>query len=197
MLVLQHEASLERLLHQLLSRLVVPVGVIRDDGPHTRGAQAIRVVEIPVFQETCHGIVRSGYQPVYPAQNLGSLASPVRGSRRFSNRRWGRCWWDSADMAWTGISTSWDRHWVAVAWWTTAMATGRTVIAVVVAGPPDLTPPGSSGFPTVFELLPAGFAGFYNQWMNGENPEATIIHNEHPDEPSGCPLQSSQSAPIS
>ena len=32
-------------------------------------------------------------------------------------------------------------------------------------------------------------ASFYNQWMDGENPEATIIHNEHPDEPSGCPLQ--------
>ena len=65
---------------------------------------------------------------------------------------------DSADMTWTGIPTSWDRHWVGVTWWTAAMATGWIVIAVLVAGLPDLTPPGASGFPTLFELLPAGLA---------------------------------------
>ena len=63
---------------------------------------------------------------------------------------------DSADM--TGIPTAWDRHWAAVAWWTAAMATGWIVTAVLVAGLPDLTPPGSNGFPTFFELLPAGLA---------------------------------------
>ena len=63
---------------------------------------------------------------------------------------------DSADM--TGIPTSWDRHWVGVTWWTAAMATGWIVIAVLVAGLPGLTPPGGSGFPTVFELLHAGLA---------------------------------------
>ena len=64
---------------------------------------------------------------------------------------------DSADM--TGIPTSWDRHWVVVTWWTAAMATGWIVIAVLVAGLPDLTPPGGSDdFPTFFELLPAGLA---------------------------------------
>ena len=63
---------------------------------------------------------------------------------------------DSADM--TGIPTSWDRHWVGVTWWTAAMATGWIVIAVLVAGLRDLTPPGGSGFPTFFELLPAGLA---------------------------------------
>ena len=63
---------------------------------------------------------------------------------------------DSADM--TGIPTSWDRHWVGVTWWTAAMATGWIVIAVLVAGFPNLTPPGGSGFPTFFELLPAGLA---------------------------------------
>ena len=63
---------------------------------------------------------------------------------------------DSADM--TGIVTSWDRHWVGVTWWTAAMATGWIVIAVLVAGVSDLTPPGGSGFPTFFELLPAGLA---------------------------------------
>ena len=36
MLVLQHEAMLQRLLHYLLFRLVVPVGAIGDDGPQTR-----------------------------------------------------------------------------------------------------------------------------------------------------------------
>ena len=55
---------------------------------------------------------------------------------------------DSADM--TGIPTSWDRHWVGVTWWTAAMATGWSVIAVLVAGLPDLTPPGGAGFPTFF-----------------------------------------------
>ena len=64
----------------------------------------------------------------------------------------------SADMTWTGIPTSWDRHWVGVTWWTAAMATGWVVIAVLVAGLPDLTPPGGSGFRTFFELLPAGLA---------------------------------------
>ena len=64
----------------------------------------------------------------------------------------------SADMTWTGIPTSWDKHWVGVTWWTAAMATGWIVIAVLVAGLPDLTPPGGSGFPTFFELLPAGLA---------------------------------------
>ena len=58
----------------------------------------------------------------------------------------------------TGIPTSWDRHWGGVTWWTAAMATGWIVIAVLVAGLPDLTPPGASGFPTFFELLPAGLA---------------------------------------
>ena len=64
----------------------------------------------------------------------------------------------SADMTWTGIPTSWDEHWVGVTWWTAAMATGWIVIAVLVAGVPDLTPPGGSGFRTFFELLPAGLA---------------------------------------
>lgn len=32
-------------------------------------------------------------------------------------------------------------------------------------------------------------ASFYNQWLNGENLEPRIIHNEDPDEPLGCPLQ--------
>ena len=63
---------------------------------------------------------------------------------------------DSTDM--TGIPTSWDRHWVGVTWWTAAMATGWIVIAVLAAGLPDLPPPGGSGFPTFFELLPAGLA---------------------------------------
>ena len=63
---------------------------------------------------------------------------------------------DSADM--TGIATSWDSHWVGVTWWTAAIATGWIVIAVLVAGLPDPTPPGGSGFPTFFELLPAGLA---------------------------------------
>ena len=63
---------------------------------------------------------------------------------------------DSADM--TGIPTSWDKHWIVVTWWTAAMATGWIVIAVLVAGLPDLTPPGGDDFPTLFELLPAGLA---------------------------------------
>ena len=63
---------------------------------------------------------------------------------------------DSADMP--GIPTSWDRHWVGVTWWTAAIATGWIVIAVLAAGLPDLTLPGGSGFPTFFELLPAGLA---------------------------------------
>ena len=64
---------------------------------------------------------------------------------------------DSADM--TGIPTSWDRHWVGVTWWTAAIATGWIVIAVLVAGLPDLMSLGSrGGFPTFFELLPAGLA---------------------------------------
>ena len=64
---------------------------------------------------------------------------------------------DSAGM--TGIATSWDRHWVGVTWWTAAMATGWIVIAVLVAGLPDLTPLGSrGGFPALLELLPAGLA---------------------------------------
>ena len=63
---------------------------------------------------------------------------------------------DSADM--TGIPTSWDRHWAVVTWWTAAMATGWIGIAVLMAGLPDLTPPGGSGFPTLFELVPAGLA---------------------------------------
>jgi hypothetical protein len=64
---------------------------------------------------------------------------------------------DSADM--TGIPTSWDRHWVGVTWWTAAMATGWIVIAVLAAGLPDLMSLGSrGGFPTLFELLPAGLA---------------------------------------
>ena len=32
-------------------------------------------------------------------------------------------------------------------------------------------------------------ASFYNQWLNGENLQPRIIHNEDPDEPLGCPLQ--------
>ena len=65
---------------------------------------------------------------------------------------------DSADLTWTGIATLWDRHWGGVTWWTAAMATAPIVIAVLVAGVSDLTPPGGSGFPTFFELLPAGLA---------------------------------------
>ena len=64
---------------------------------------------------------------------------------------------DSADM--TGIATSWDKHWVGVTWWTAAMATGWIVIAVLVAGLPDLMSLGSrGGFPALFELLSAGLA---------------------------------------
>ena len=42
--------------------------------------------------------------------------------------------------------------------WAAAMATGWIVIAVLAAGLPDLPSPGASGFPTFFELLPAGLA---------------------------------------
>ena len=65
---------------------------------------------------------------------------------------------DSAGITWSGIQTPWDSHWVGVTWWTAAMATGCIVIAVLAAGLPDLPPPGGSGFPTFFELLPAGLA---------------------------------------
>ena len=65
---------------------------------------------------------------------------------------------DSADLTWTGIPTPWDRHWVVVTWWTAAIATGWLGIAVLMADLPDLTPPGGSGFTTLFELAPAGLA---------------------------------------
>ena len=65
---------------------------------------------------------------------------------------------DSADMTWNGIPTPWDRHWAVVTWWTAAIATGWIVIAVLATGLPDLPPLGGSGFPTFFELLPAGLA---------------------------------------
>ena len=65
---------------------------------------------------------------------------------------------DSADLTWTGIPASWDRHWAVVTWWTAAIATGWIGIAVLAAGLPDLTPPGGSGLPTLFALLPAGLA---------------------------------------
>ena len=65
---------------------------------------------------------------------------------------------NTVDMTWTGIPGSWDRHWVVVTWWTAAIATGWLGVAVLMAGLPDLTPPGGSGFPTLFELIPAGFA---------------------------------------
>ena len=65
---------------------------------------------------------------------------------------------DSAGLTWTGIPASWDRHWNVVTWWTAAIATGWIGIAVLAAGLPDLTPPGGSGFPTLFELVPAGLA---------------------------------------
>ena len=146
MLVREHEATPQRLLQQLLFRLVVPVGTICDDGPHTREAQAIRVAKVPALQEPCHVIVRSGYQLVYPAQNLVSLASLVLGSRRFSNRRRGRCWWDSADMTWTGF-----RH--------PGTGTGLSSLGGQQPWPPGGRHSGSgSGFPTPFELLPAGLA---------------------------------------
>ena len=46
-----------------------------------------------------------------------------------------------------------------MAWWTAATATGWIVIAALVAGLPDLMSLGSrGGFPTLFELLPAGLA---------------------------------------
>ena len=61
-------------------------------------------------------------------------------------------------MTWTGIPTPWDRHWVVVTWWTAAIATGWLGIAVLMADLPDLTPPGGSGFTTLFELAPAGLA---------------------------------------
>ena len=38
------------------------------------------------------------------------------------------------------------------------MATGWLGIAVLMAGLPDLMPPGGSGLPTLFELLSAGLA---------------------------------------
>ena len=53
---------------------------------------------------------------------------------------------DYADITWSGIPTSRDRHWAGVTWWTAVMATGWIVIAVLAAGVPDLTPPGGSGF---------------------------------------------------
>ena len=59
---------------------------------------------------------------------------------------------NTVDMTWTGIPGSWDRHWVVVTWWTAAIATGWLGVAVLMAGLPDLTPPGGSGFPTLFEL---------------------------------------------
>ncbi len=65
---------------------------------------------------------------------------------------------DSAGLTRTGIPTSWDRHWAVVTWWTAAIATGWLGIAVLMAGLPDLTPQGGSGFPTLFELVPAGLA---------------------------------------
>ena len=65
---------------------------------------------------------------------------------------------NTVDMAWTGIPTSWDRHWVVITWWTAAIATGWIGIAVLAGGLPDLTPPGGSGLPTLFELLPTGLA---------------------------------------
>ena len=64
----------------------------------------------------------------------------------------------TADLTWTGIPTTWDRHWAVVTWWTAAIATGWVVIAVLAAGLPDLMPPGGSGLPSLFELLPAGLA---------------------------------------
>ena len=65
---------------------------------------------------------------------------------------------DSADLTWAGIPASWDRQWAVVTWWTAAIATGWLGIAVLMAGLPDLTPPGGSGLPTLFELVPAGLA---------------------------------------
>ena len=65
---------------------------------------------------------------------------------------------DSADLTWTGIPASWDGHWAVVTWWTAAIATGWLGIAVLMAGLPDLMPPDGSGFPTLFELVPAGLA---------------------------------------
>ena len=32
-------------------------------------------------------------------------------------------------------------------------------------------------------------ASYYQRWVNGEQFPAEIVHNEHPDEPLGCPLQ--------
>ena len=60
---------------------------------------------------------------------------------------------DSADMTWTGIPTSWDRHWVGVTWWTAAMATGWIVIAVLVAGLSDLMDTAASKQLTYPEML--------------------------------------------
>ena len=65
---------------------------------------------------------------------------------------------NTVDMTWTGIPGSWDSHWAVVTWWTAAIATGWLGMAVLMAGLPNLTPPGGSGFPTLFELLPAGLA---------------------------------------
>ena len=92
MLVLQHEAMLQRLLHYLLFRLVVPVGAIGDDGPQTPQAEALLVGQTALFQANTGQPVRTGYQPVNLAQCLRSSASSVLDGRRFSNRRWGRRW---------------------------------------------------------------------------------------------------------
>ena len=101
---------------------------------------------------------RAGYGPALSVYGTVITLLPV--SIAWAVLRWTRARLDqdSADMTWSGIPTSLDRHWAGVAWWTTAMATGWIVIAVLAAGLPGLTPPGASGFPTVFELLPTGLA---------------------------------------
>ena len=61
MLVLQPQAILQRLLHELHFLLVVPVDAIRDDGTHTREAQPLGVAEILPLQAPCRFMVRDGY----------------------------------------------------------------------------------------------------------------------------------------
>ena len=82
MLVLQLETTLQRLLHPWLFRLVVPVGAIGDNGPHTLQAQALRISQIRLSQASFSDPVGLGYQTVYLAQHFPSFLSSVLGGSR-------------------------------------------------------------------------------------------------------------------
>ena len=86
MLVLQHEATLQRLLHPWLFRLVVPVGAIGDDGSDTLQAQALRISEIGLFHAPCSDPVGLGYPTVDLSQHFLSLPRSVLGVSKCPNR---------------------------------------------------------------------------------------------------------------